>query len=190
VKRSARTRSLADVKWAILISGRGSNLQAILDSASAVDVRLVVSSKASAPGLLRAKRMGVPTLVLPKKIDWIELDRELRSRGIDRVFLAGFMKIVPAEFVAKWEDRIVNVHPSLLPAYPGLNAIESSHAEGADMGVTVHVVTPEMDAGPRLLQRRCSVAEVRASEFPLAAASLLISRAEQRLVREAVVRWH
>lgn len=172
--------------WAVLISGRGSNLQALLDLKSDVDLKLVVSSSAKAPGLLRAKRQGVETLVLPKKIDWTELDRELRARNISHVFLAGFMKIVPPEFVAKWENRIVNVHPSLLPAFPGLKAIELSHAAGADMGVTVHVVTPEMDAGPRLLQRKCMTAGHGQS---LEIAQIAVARTEQRLVREAVARW-
>lgn len=174
--------------WAVFISGRGSNLQALLDLGDDFDVRLVVSSKASAPGLLRAKRAGVPAFVLPKKIDWTALDRELRARRITHVFLAGFMKIVPAEFVARWENRILNVHPSLLPAHPGLNAIENSHAGDDDMGVTVHVVTPEMDAGPKLLQK-CCLRGKRGGEFPLSRAQVLISRTEQRLVREAGARW-
>lgn len=172
--------------WAVFISGRGSNLQAQLDLLSDVNVRLVVSSKASAPGLLRAKRQGIPALVLPKKIDWTLLDAELKRRGIARIFLAGFMKIVPENFVRSWENRILNVHPSLLPAHPGLRAIENSFESGGEMGVTVHVVTPEMDAGPRLLARRTRRAGV-VSE--IATELLAISRAEQRLVREAVSRW-
>lgn len=172
--------------WAVFISGRGSNLQALLDLRADVEIRLVVSSSAKAPGLLRARRQGVPTLVLPKKIDWTALDVELRERGITHLFLAGFMKIVPAEFVDRWTNRILNVHPSLLPAYPGLHALEISHAEGAEMGVTVHVVTAGMDEGPRLLQRRCLR---KGHSQSLETARIEIARTEQKLVREAVARW-
>lgn len=170
--------------WAVFISGRGSNLQAQLDLLSDLSIRLVVSSKADAPGLLRAKRQGVPVLVLPKKIDWMLLQTELERRGVTHLFLAGFMKLIPQDFVRAWENRILNVHPSLLPAYPGLRALETSFADGADMGVTVHVVTPEMDAGPRLLQRR-----LRRRPADLQEAQIEISRTEQRLVREAVLKW-
>ncbi|MBX3040278.1 MAG: hypothetical protein KF789_06150, partial [Bdellovibrionaceae bacterium] len=123
----------------MFISGRGSNLQALLDQSPVQEIRWVFSSKDSAPGLLRAKRAGVPVTVLAKKIDWDALDLELRKRGITDLFLAGFMKMVPASFVAKWEGRILNVHPSLLPMYPGLEAFEKSYQEKQDMGVTVHI---------------------------------------------------
>ncbi len=129
-------------------------MQAVLDGLSHLDVRLVLSSKAEAAGVRRARRQGVATEILPKVIDWRLVDQTLRTRGITHIFLLGFMKIVPGDFVDKWAGSILNVHPSLLPKFPGLKAIESSHAAGAAMGVTVHVVTPEMDAGPVLLQRQ------------------------------------
>ncbi|HRO68510.1 MAG TPA: formyltransferase family protein, partial [Pseudobdellovibrionaceae bacterium] len=135
MKDSIRSR-----RWAVFISGRGSNLQALLDQATVQEIRWVLSSKESAPGLLRAKRAGVPYAVLPKKIDWDELDGELRNRGITDLFLAGFMKLVPAPFVERWEGRMLNVHPSLLPAYPGLRAFEKSYEEKQEMGVTAHIV--------------------------------------------------
>lgn len=172
--------------WAVFISGRGSNLQAILENAADLNIDLVVSSRARAPGLLRARRQGMRTLTLPAKIDWDVLDGELRRRGITSIFLAGFMKLIPAAFVQKWEGRILNVHPSLLPAYPGLNALEKSQQDGADLGVTVHTVTAEMDEGPRLLQRKTAA---RGEQISLAEARRRGSWAEQRLVREAVMRW-
>lgn len=172
-------------RWAIFISGRGSNLQAVLDETS-LDVRLVVSSRATAPGLLRARRSGIPTLVLDKKINWTALNEKLKSLGITHVFLLGFMKIVPAEFISAWENRVLNVHPSLLPAYAGLQSIERSFQDGADMGVTVHVVTPEMDAGPALQRKKVLAA---GGDRSWAQALNKISQTEQRLVREAVLRW-
>ncbi|MBX2986413.1 MAG: hypothetical protein KF802_00820 [Bdellovibrionaceae bacterium] len=184
MKPPIRTR-----RWAVFISGRGSNLQALLDQLIDVDIRWVLSSKASAPGLLRARRQGIAATVLPKKIDWAELDRELRRRGIEAIFLAGFMKIIPEDFVRAWAGRMLNVHPSLLPQYPGLNALEKSYDDNAPMGVTVHVVTPEMDAGPQVFQRRALPAGAKAAGVSAREAQVRISRAEQRLVREAVRKW-
>lgn len=189
MNRAARPGTTRGTRWAVLISGRGSNLQALLDLGANLDVRLVASSKASAPGLLRARRHGVPTLVLPKKIDWAVLERELHARKITHIFLAGFMKLIPADFVNRWESRLLNVHPSLLPAYPGLAALEKSYEDDAAMGVTVHVVTPGMDEGPRLLQRQTLAPEARARGVTPAEAQWRTSLAEQRLVREAAERW-
>lgn len=174
-------------RWAVFISGRGSNLQALLDLGSEIELRWVLSSKAKAPGILRAKRAGIPTTVLPAQIDWTALDLELRRRGIDQIFLLGFMKIIPAEFLKSWENRILNVHPSLLPQYPGLHALEKSFEDRASMGATVHIVTPEMDAGPIVLQGKTLKAGF--SEIDLAEACLRISKMEHRLVREAALKW-
>lgn len=180
---------LRERRWAVMISGRGSNLQALLDLGGETPVRWVLSSRDDAPGLRRARRAGVPVEVLPKKIDWNELDRGLRSRGITALFLCGFMKIVPADFVEKWAGKILNVHPSLLPAYPGLKSFERAFEENAVCGVTVHVVTPEMDAGPRLLQAKVVKATARAGGMTLEDAQYRLSFGEQRLVREAWLKW-
>lgn len=176
-------------RWAVFISGRGSNLQAILDLAGEANVRKVVSSKADAPGVRRARRHGVPVQILAKKIDWALLSRDLRAGGITNLFLCGFMKIVPAEFVAEWRGRILNVHPSLLPAYPGLRSFERAFEDGADVGVTVHVVTEEMDAGPRISRARAIGAKAREGGMAASEAQRRLSLVEQRLVREAVQRW-
>lgn len=182
-------KSLRPPTWAVMISGRGSNLQAQLDLLSQVNLRWVISSKSSAAGILRARRHGIPVTVLPKKIDWVDLDRQLQQRRITHLFLAGFMKLIPESFVEKWQGRILNVHPSLLPAFPGLEAIEKSHAAGAPMGVTVHVVTPEMDAGPKLFQGAISTTGLDWQRVTLDQSALRISRLEQRLVREGILRW-
>jgi formyltetrahydrofolate-dependent phosphoribosylglycinamide formyltransferase len=183
-------------KWAVMISGRGSNLAALLELRSHVDIRLVVSSNPEAHGLLRAKRAGVPTALTPFKtdskgktrIDWLKLDELLRSRGVTNVFLAGFMKVIPASFVNLWQGRIVNLHPSILPAYPGLESIERAYRDGHDLGLTVHEVTAEVDAGRVICQRRCLKAAI-VNEYSLATAEFLVHVDEQRAVKEAIVRW-
>lgn len=154
-------------RWALLISGRGSTAQAVMDVIDWVNVSVVVSSKASAAGLFRARRNGVPTMTLPQEIAWEDLHRQLRQRGIDRIFLLGFMRIIPASFLQHWEGRIWNVHPSLLPKYPGAKAIEQALADNADIGVSIHNVISEMDAGQLRRQRFVSSAADH-SELPFA----------------------
>jgi len=167
--------------WAVFVSGRGSNAQALMDIYDEVPVRLVVASKPQIWGLRRAQRMGIATLVLQPKIDWQGLLKDLERYKITHIFLLGFMRLIPPEFLSAWWGEIYNLHPSLLPEYPGTHAIERSHEAGLQMGVTVHEVTPEMDAGRRCLQK---ISLQKASDFDLSTAQTLISRDEQRLVRE------
>jgi len=147
---------------AVLISGEGTNLQAILDSVhgrDGVEVVGVASSKAGAPGLERAERAGVENAVFeigsyedrPERDaalgDWLE------ERGVELVVLAGFMEILGSDFIRRFEGRIVNVHPSLLPAFPGVQAIEKAIEHGVKVtGVTVHFVDEGVDSGPIVLQ--------------------------------------
>ncbi len=175
-------------RWAVLISGRGSNLGALLDLRDGVDVALVVSSSPSAYGLLRARRAGVPTRVLPRPIDWPALDAELRALGVTHVFLAGFMRIVPETFVVAWENRLVNLHPSLLPKYPGLKSIERAFAADDDVGVTVHAVDAGVDTGP-IVARRRSLNRPKGRGYSLELAELQVHIDEQRLVREVALKW-
>jgi phosphoribosylglycinamide formyltransferase-1 len=184
-------------RWGVLISGRGSNLGALIDARetggdSYFDLRLVLSSSPTAVGLLRAKRAGVQTELVPlisgsKKVDWEALDLRLRAAGISHLFLAGFMKIVPASFVERWKGRILNLHPSLLPEYPGLHSIEKAHADGAPLGLTVHEVNEEVDAGRIVLQRR--IAGSAPTKLALEAAETFVHIDEQRAVKEAVEKW-
>ena len=118
-------------QWAVLISGRGSNLAALLELQDEIYLRLVLSSNSQASGLKRAQRAGVPCGLIPvtstvhetgrlkKIINWPALSDLLKKKGITHVFLAGFMKVVPAAFIEQWAGRIINLHPSLLPNYPG-----------------------------------------------------------------------
>ena len=154
-------------KLVVLASGSGTNLQAILDrlhEQDGVEVVGVGSDKAGARALERARAAGVQTGVFPRAdfgdreardaaiADWIE------ARGADLIVLAGYMQLLSGSFVARFRDRIVNVHPALLPAFPGLVAIGQALEAGVETtGVSVHFVDEGVDTGPVLLQREVAV---------------------------------
>ena len=156
------------ISLAVLISGTGSNLQAIIDSSARGDIAAaiccVISSEAGAYGLERARRAGIPTHVLSvgdfsdrQGFDSALADL-LGQYPVDLIVLAGFMRILGAELVSRYENRIINLHPSLLPKYKGLNTHARVLANGDKMhGASVHFVTPELDAGPIIVQERISV---------------------------------
>ena len=151
---------MARLKLGVLISGRGSNLQALIDAAAdpayPAEIALVVSNRREAAGLERAARAGVARRVIaaPDRAAFAaEADAALRQSGAQLVALAGFMRILDDAFVAAWRDRLVNIHPSLLPAFPGLHAQRQALAAGVKIaGCTVHFVRPEMDSGPIIAQ--------------------------------------
>ena len=183
--------SVRAVRWCAFISGRGSNLAALLEARREADglfdLALVVSSSRQAPGLARARRDGVPTLTLDKKIDWSALNSELTGRHISHLFLCGFLRIVPAEFCRSWSGRLFNLHPSLLPNYPGLDSIARAHGDGAEIGVSVHEAAAEVDAG-RLVAQRLTQRNARAGDapMPLDLVEARVHVAEQRLSARAV----
>jgi phosphoribosylglycinamide formyltransferase-1 len=157
---------------AILISGRGSNMRALIEAARAADypgeIALVVSSRGNAPGLSVARDAGVPTVVVDqvrfrrenrdREAYDAELHGELTKANIGFVCLAGFMRILSDGFVRKWEGRIVNIHPSLLPAFRGLKPQAQAIAAGVRVaGCTVHYVVPELDAGATIAQTEVPV---------------------------------
>jgi phosphoribosylglycinamide formyltransferase-1 len=151
---------------AILISGRGSNMAALIYAARADDcpyeVALVTGDKPDAPGLALAEAEGVATLrVDAKKIGasyWQVMQNALDEAAIDVIALAGFMRIIPADFVARWAGRMINIHPSLLPRHPGLKSHDAVLAAGeATTGATVHVVDAEVDSGAILGQVEVAV---------------------------------
>jgi len=150
---------MAKTKVGVLISGRGSNLQALLDAAQAEDfpaeIVLVLSNKAGAQGLERARKVGVATgfidhtLYEEREAFEKDLDAKLREAGVQIVCLAGFMRILTPWFVEKWRDRLLNIHPSLLPAFKGVHTHERALEQGVRVhGCSVHFVRPEMDDGP------------------------------------------
>ena len=152
----------------VLISGRGSNLKAIIDAIQRGDldatIAVVISNRADAPGLDHARRAGIDTLVLSHKsyASREDYDRalvdELQKRGVALVCLAGFMRIFSPVFVDAFPDRILNIHPSLLPKYPGLHPQQQALDDHAtESGATVHIVNKDLDAGPIVLQQSVPV---------------------------------
>lgn len=148
---------------AVLISGRGSNLQALIDACAQPDfparIVCVISNKADAYGLERAKAAGIASHVVLYKDHGNRpdfdnaIDEVLRQYNIGLVCLAGFMRILSTEFVNRWRDRMINIHPSLLPAFKGLYTHERTLEAGVRIaGCTVHFVRPEMDNGPIIMQ--------------------------------------
>ncbi len=180
----------------ILISGRGSNLQAIIDAIAAgrLDARIavVVSNRAGAAGLERARAAGVETLVLdhrdraryPSREDYDRaIVAELRARHVGLVCLAGFMRLLTPAFVNAFPNGVLNIHPSLLPSFPGLDAQVQAWEHGVKVsGVTVHLVTADLDAGPIVLQRAVPVSDDDTPET--LAARILVE--EHRLYPEAI----
>lgn len=148
----------------VLISGRGSNLKAIIEAIEQkrldATIAVVISNRADAPGLEHARQAGIATLVLSHTnfSSREEYDRalvkELNDRGVALVCLAGFMRLLSPVMVNAFPNRILNIHPSLLPKYPGLHPQQQALDDGAAVsGATVHVVNTELDAGPVVLQR-------------------------------------
>lgn len=180
---------------AVLISGSGTNLQAIIDNIAArqipCDIRLVLSNKASAYGLERARNAGIPTCVLDhrKYSEREDFDRDMHDRieasGANFVVLAGFMRILSTWFVSRYENRMINIHPALLPEFKGLDThtrvIESGNPRH---GATVHIVIPELDDGPNLLQGRIKIRPGESAED----LQQRVHRVEHRIY-PAVIEW-
>ncbi len=173
-------------RTAIFISGGGSTLQALLEIHHQIDISLIVTNKKNAPGILKAKRFGKQVVYFSREMNYGALDNILRKNKIEFVILAGFMKLLPPEFVELWKNRIMNIHPSLLPKYPGLNSAEKSWNENSEMGVTLHRVIAEMDSGEVLLQQKSLT---HSKNLNLDEALLFLRRTEQFLLREFTVRY-
>ena len=151
------------LKIAVLISGRGSNLQSLIDASKQNDfpaqIMCVISNKPNVQGLERATAAGIPALVINHR-DYADraafeaaLDAKLQEYGVQLVCLAGFMRILTPWFVERWLDRLVNIHPSLLPSFPGLDTHRKAIEYGVKFaGCTVHYVRAEMDHGPIIIQ--------------------------------------
>jgi phosphoribosylglycinamide formyltransferase 1 len=178
-------------KIVILISGKGSNLQALLEARLPCTVAAVISNSAGSEGLNTAKAHGIPTAVVPHR-DY--KDREsfdaalaqiIDSHQPDFVVLAGFMRILTAGFVTRYYGRLTNIHPSLLPAYEGINTHGRALQDGVKIhGCTVHFVTPTLDNGPIIIQAAVPVLE-HDTEQTLAARVL---HEEHRIYPQAI-RW-
>ena len=178
---------------AVLLSGRGSNFEALADSIAAgkipsAEIALVLSNRENAPGLERAKARGISARAIPSK----GLEREaydklvvaaLQESKVDLVCLAGYMRLISPFFVAAFPNRILNIHPSLLPAFPGLEAQRQALEHGAKIsGCTVHFVDENLDAGPIVMQAAVAIEDFDTPET----LSERILREEHRIYAEAV----
>jgi len=177
----------------VLISGRGSNLQALIEAVADGRLRarlaVVISNRPDAAGLERAREAGIEAVVLShgafETRDAFDgaLAAALKAREVDLVCLAGFMRLIGRPLLDAFPDAILNIHPSLLPAFPGVNAQAQALAYGVKVtGVTVHFVTPELDAGPIVLQ---TPVEVREDDDAESLAARILEQ-EHRLYPEAV----
>jgi len=164
------------MKIGILISGRGSNMAAIVEAVGSgaipnSEVVVVISDKTSAEGLEKAKARGVETVVVARKGRTreehdAEIITELKRRDVELVCLAGYMRLLSSAFVAAFPNKIVNIHPSLLPAFPGLDAQRQAIEYGVRIsGCTVHFVDDELDHGAIILQKAVEVADTDTAEM-------------------------
>jgi phosphoribosylglycinamide formyltransferase-1 len=186
-------RSITPRRVGVLISGRGSNLQALIDAVADgtldAQIAVVISNKPNVTGLDRARTAGIDTLVLDHRgfasrdeYD-AEIARELRARGVSLLCVAGFMRLIGTPLLEAFPNAILNIHPSLLPAFPGVDAQRQALEYGVKVsGATVHLVTGELDGGPIVLQ---SAVPVRDDDtVDVLSARILIE--EHRLYPQAV----
>jgi phosphoribosylglycinamide formyltransferase-1 len=175
----------------VLISGRGSNMRSIVDAQTGLDVKAVISNRPEAKGLEWARSQGLPTVALDHRshasreaFDEV-LAGEIARHAPDLILLAGFMRILTPAFIARFPRRILNIHPSLLPSFPGLHTHRRALAAGVKLhGCTVHVVTPELDNGPVVAQAAVPVMPGDTEE----ALAARVLEAEHRVYPQ-VVRW-
>lgn len=183
------------LKIAILISGRGSNLQALIDQfgphepRSPIEIVLVLSNRPDAFGLTRAAKAGIPTATVdhkafPDRATFDSaMDAAIRAAGAELVVLAGFLRLLTDGFIAGWHDKLVNIHPALLPSFKGLDTHRRVLKRGARFhGCTVHFVRPEMDTGPIIAQ---AVVPVRPDDTDNSL-GLRVLAAEHRLLPQAL----
>jgi phosphoribosylglycinamide formyltransferase-1 len=180
------------VNVAVLASGAGTNLQALLDRVhgrEGVRVVAVASDKAGAQALERAQAVGVPTAVFAAGEYGGRAERDaamagwLAGQDVELVVLAGYMQLLSPEFLGRFDGRVINVHPALLPAFPGLHAVEQALAYGVKVfGVTVHFVDDGVDSGPVILQRAIELQDARTPEEVM----LALQPIEHELLPEAV----
>lgn len=179
------------MRVAILISGRGSNLRSIAEADLPIEIVAVVSNNPAAAGLQYAAERGIKTLALDHRnyptreaFDQ-QLSAQLDALAPDLIVLAGYMRILSDGFVARYHNRLINIHPSLLPAYPGLHTHRRALADGVKIhGCTVHFVTPQLDAGPIVIQAAVPVL----SDDDEAALAARVLAAEHRIY-SAALRW-
>ena len=178
----------------VLISGNGSNLQSIIDNAKSIDLKIccVISNKTDAFGLKRAAKVGIPCVALDETLfdSKLGFDQEI-MKVIDNyqaevIILAGYMRILSADFISKYSGKILNIHPSLLPKFPGLNthqrAIDASEKKH---GASVHFVTEEVDGGPVIAQQSVNI---DSTDNPQTLAKKVLEK--EHILYPQVIRWY
>src|SRR6058998_215971 len=186
-------RGKGSARLAILISGRGSNMVALADAIadgriSNAELAVVVSDQSNAAGLIKANERGIETLVIerhgrPREEHDREIVRELKARNVDLVCLAGYMRVLSREFLDAFRNCILNIHPSLLPSFPGLDAQKQALDHGVKWtGCTVHFVDREVDHGPIILQTPVAIRD----DDTVETLSDRILREEHRILPEAI----
>ncbi len=179
------------IRVVVLLSGRGSNFKSLLDANLPVEFAAAISNRPDAAGLEYARERGIPALTLDHKAYPTreafdeDLAKTIESVGADLVVLAGYMRILTKEFVLRHEGRLMNIHPSLLPMFPGLDTHARAIAEGVKIhGCTVHFVTPTLDHGPIIIQ---AAVPVKSDDTPDTLAARVLEQ-EHRIYPQAV-RW-
>jgi phosphoribosylglycinamide formyltransferase-1 len=179
------------IRAVVLLSGRGSNFKSLLEADLPVQFTAAVSNRPDAAGLEHARAHGLPAIALDHTTckSREEFDKrlieEIERAGADLVILAGYMRILTKAFVERYQGRLINIHPSLLPAFPGLRTHEAALAEGVKIhGCTVHFVTPELDHGPIIIQAAVPV-------LPEDTAETLASRVlvEEHKIYPLAIKW-
>ena len=185
------------LKIAVLVSGSGTNLQTLIEQLhqepdSGIDIAVVISERQKAYALTRAKNAGIPTRVVKtqdfkNRVDFdAAISREIEQAGAELIVLAGFMKIFQPPFVRKYRNRILNVHPTLLPAFPGAHPVADTLAYGVKVaGVTVHFVDEGVDSGPIIAQRAVPVLDTDDEESLHARIQV-----EEHQLYPQVIKWY
>ena len=173
---------------AVFVSGFGSNLNVFLKNKKRFKTLLVVSSNPKAYALERAREHQVESWVLDKPVSWDQFQKRLIKRNVDLIFLAGFMKILPPRFVELWENRLFNLHPSLLPKYKGLESIKRAYEAGDDIGVSIHHVTAQVDEG-KIVDQQVAVTKKEGLRLSLEQVTEKVHQKEHQMVQDWIDRY-
>ncbi|MCO5114045.1 MAG: hypothetical protein M9899_07715 [Bdellovibrionaceae bacterium] len=171
-------------KWALFFSGRGNNMRALLRVHPEGAPRpFLVCNNAKAEGIAKAKELGYEPHLIKAPYDYKALAQLLQEQGVTHIFLLGYMRIVPSSFASQWANRIFNLHPSLLPLYPGLDSIKRAFLNHDDIGVTIHHVTEGVDEGEAVMQK-CVFPKGSYSHMTFSEVEDFVHRWEYQMVTE------
>lgn len=173
-------------RWALFFSGRGNNMRAILrvhPEALEESKPFLVCNNPQAEGVAKAKELGYDVHLLKSPYDYNKLHETLKAEGVTHIFLLGYMRILPASFINQWQGRVFNLHPSLLPLYPGLESIKRAYHNQDDLGVTIHQVTEAVDEG-EVMRQKCVFPKGSYLHMSLSEVEAFVHRWEYQMVTE------